>query len=286
MSGEPPAENGGAGAGAVGAIPYGNRAAFWGGIAAVTAGVVLHLPMYLGAADMHYRLADMSMDMPMAIGMVLIVVGLGATVFGLYDPSSAQRRDRAARLRVRALDEAAIRPAHVGLLLVLAIAVTIDVMKPTSLAFVVPGFAKEYDLKSPNNPTGHPAAALLPLAGIAGTVVGSFLWGWLGDRIGRRASILLAGVLFIATAICGAMPSYQLNLVMCFLMGLGVGGMLPITFALMAETIPARHRGWLMVSSAATWSAPTSSRAGWRRSSSRSSAGASSGCSGCRRASF
>jgi putative MFS transporter len=34
---------------------------------------------------------------------------------------------------------------------------------------------------------------------------------------------------------------------MCFIMGLGAGGMLPITFALIAETIPARHRGWLMV---------------------------------------
>jgi MFS transporter, putative metabolite:H+ symporter len=38
-----------------------------------------------------------------------------------------------------------------------------------------------------------------------------------------------------------------MNLVVCFIMGLGVGGMLPIVFALMAETIPARHRGWLMV---------------------------------------
>jgi putative MFS transporter len=34
---------------------------------------------------------------------------------------------------------------------------------------------------------------------------------------------------------------------MCFMMGIGAGGLLPITFALMAETIPARHRGWLMV---------------------------------------
>jgi MFS transporter, putative metabolite:H+ symporter len=34
---------------------------------------------------------------------------------------------------------------------------------------------------------------------------------------------------------------------MCFLMGVAVGGMLPIAFALLAETIPARHRSWLMV---------------------------------------
>jgi putative MFS transporter len=43
------------------------------------------------------------------------------------------------------------------------------------------------------------------------------------------------------------MPSYPINLVMCFVMGLGVGGMLPIIFSLVSETIPARHRGWIIV---------------------------------------
>jgi putative MFS transporter len=52
---------------------------------------------------------------------------------------------------------------------------------------------------------------------------------------------------FIATSICGSMPVFALNMVMCFVMGLGVGGMLPIMFTIMAETIPARHRGWLLV---------------------------------------
>jgi len=80
-----------------------------------------------------------------------------------------------------------------------------------------------------------------------GAAAGGLIFGWLGDRIGRRASILLAGVLFVTTAICGAMPGFSWNLLMCFLMGLGGGGMLPIAFALLAETIPARHRGWLMV---------------------------------------
>jgi putative MFS transporter len=43
------------------------------------------------------------------------------------------------------------------------------------------------------------------------------------------------------------MPAYQWNLVMCFLMGIGAGGMIPITFAMIAESVPTRHRGWLMV---------------------------------------
>jgi len=219
----------------------------WAGIAAVTAGVLMHLPMYLQAADDGYRLSGMSLDAPMIAGMVLILGGLAATAYGLFPKVTPAGRGPVAPLSVRALDDARIRPAHVGLLIVMAAAVTIDVMKPTTLAFVLPGFAEEYGLKSPLNPGGQVPAALLPLAGITGTVLGSLTWGWLGDRIGRRASILLAGVLFMATAICGAMPSYELNLVMCFVMGLGAGGMLPIIFTLIAETIPARHRGWLMV---------------------------------------
>ena len=232
---------------AVGGVTYARPAAFWVGIACVSAGVLLHLPMYVGAADMGYRLAGMAMDPPMIAGMMLIVVGLVATTFGLVSRRPGPQADEVGPIRVRALDDAPIRPAHIGLLLIMTAAVTIDVMKPTTLGFVLPGMTTEYGLTSALNPGGSTPAALLPLVGITGTVIGSFTWGWLGDRIGRRASILLAAVLFIATAVCGSMPSFSLNLLMCFVMGLGAGGMLPITFALMAETVPARHRGWVMV---------------------------------------
>ncbi|MFE3193238.1 MFS transporter [Nocardia sp. NPDC059240] len=219
--------------------------AFWAGLALTILGTALHFPMFLQARDMNYRLAGMRMDNAMLAGMAFILIGLALTTYGLV-PVGAHR-DRVARLRVRALDDAPIGRVHIVLLLVMATAITIDVMKPTTLAFVVPGVGREYGLKSPTHPAGDLPVALLPLAGITGTVLGSFLWGWLGDRIGRRAAILLAGVVFVATAICGAMPSFELNLVMCFIMGLGAGGMLPIAFTLLAETIPARHRGWLLV---------------------------------------
>nr|WP_152471490.1 MFS transporter [Nocardiopsis gilva] len=124
---------------------------------------------------------------------------------------------------------------------------TVDAMKPVTLGFVAPGMTAEYGLRSPLNPEGGLPVALLPLSGLIGTVVGSLLWGSMADRIGRRSAILLAGVLFVSTAGCGAMPSFAWNLVMCALMGVAAGGMLPITFSLLAETIPARHRGWVMV---------------------------------------
>lgn len=238
LPGRPPARGG---------ITFHHAGAFWFGIVAVSVGVALHLPMFVGAADMDYMLVGMDMDRPMITGMLLIMVGIAATMYGLIPRRAASPSGATANLRIRALDDTPISGAHVALLLVMAAAITIDVMKPTMLGFVVPGMAVEYGLKSPVNPSGDLPVAWLPLAGIAGTVLGSLAWGWLGDHLGRRASILLAGVLFIATSICGSMPTFHLNMFMCFMMGVGVGGMLPITFTLMAETIPARHRGWIMV---------------------------------------
>ena len=230
-----------------GRVTFHQPVAFWFGVVAVTAGVIAHIPMYLMGKDNGYKLVGMPMDRPMMIGMAAIIVGLIASLYGLYPRSIAVNAGKASKIRVSALDDAPLKATHVGLLLAMAMAVMIDIMKPTALAFVMPGMTLEYGLKSPLNPNGTLPAVWVALAGITGTVMGSFLWGWLGDKIGRRASILYAGIGFIGTSICGAMPDFYWNLAMCFLMGLAVGGMLPICYALLAETIPARHRGWLMI---------------------------------------
>jgi putative MFS transporter len=229
-----------------GNIIFRSKGAFWIGFLAVTIGMGLQLPMYTDAAAMGYKLVGMPMSTTMDIGMVMVIVGLFITLYSLIPPKS-EIETGDYNLKISALDDAKINLFHIGLLFVMAIAITLDVMKPTILSFVVPGVAKEYGLKSPLNPHGIIPVAWLPFSGITGTVLGSFLWGWLGDKIGRRASILMAGITFIATSSCGCMPSFWMNCVMCFVMGWGVGGMLPIIFTLIAETIPAKHRGWLMV---------------------------------------
>jgi putative MFS transporter len=234
--------------GKVTGIEYVHPAAFHFGAVAVSVGILLQLPFFFDAKAAHYQLHGRPVSHLMLFGNFLVVLGVASVAYGLFPKLSKLKDGTVSKIKVRAMDEAPIKPAHIALLVVMAAAVTIDVMKPTSLAFIAPGIAKEYGLKSPLNPhsTGLPVA-LYPLSGISGTVIGSFLWGWFGDKIGRRASIMLAAVLFIAVSTCGTMPTFQLNLFSCFVMGLGVGGMLPITFALMAETIPARHRGWVMV---------------------------------------
>lgn len=223
-------------------LTFRNRLAFWIGTLLSSIGVLLHLPMYISAAPMGYRMAGMTPDWKMTAGMVLILIGLGLAAYGLT-PRMRKRKP----LKVRVDAETKMNPAMIQLLIVLAVAIVIDAMKPITLAFVAPGVAAEYGLTSPNNPDGGLPVALLPLAGITGTVIGSFVWAWFGDRAGRRASIVLAGLVFMTTSICGTMPSFTWNLFMCFLMGLGAGGMLPVAFTMIAETVPTRHRGWLIV---------------------------------------
>ena len=77
--------------------------------------------------------------------------------------------------------------------------------------------------------------------------MGSILWGIIADIYGRKASILLSAVMFVGTSICGAMPSLAWNVGMCFMMGAAAGGMLPVTYALLAEMMPSDHRGWALV---------------------------------------
>jgi putative MFS transporter len=86
-----------------------------------------------------------------------------------------------------------------------------------------------------------------PFSALVGTVIGSVIWGVLADIYGRKASILLSAVMFVGTSICGAMPSLAWNVGMCFLMGVAAGGMLPVTYALLAEMMPSKHRGWALV---------------------------------------
>jgi len=215
--------------------------AFWGGALAVSVGVALHLPMFFMAADMNYRLAGMPMDTGMYWGMVLIVAGTIAAGYGLL-PRPGMTNAPLADL-ANALPDVArerITRAHWGLLLTLTFALIIDTMKPASLGFVIPGMAAEYGLP-------RPTIAIVAFFALSGTALGSVIWGVLADRLGRRAAILLAAIMFIGTSICGAMPSFIGNIIMCFLMGLSAGGMLPIAYTLLSELVPARHRGWLVV---------------------------------------
>jgi putative MFS transporter len=218
-----------------------NRLAFWSGSAMVAAGVALHLPMFWMGRKIGFRLVGMPMDDGMLAGMGLIVAGVIAAGYGLL-PRRPQRgvEGSIAHVAVVQPEDAPLTKAHWVQIGLLAVALVIDIMKAATLGFVTPGMRSEYGISST-------AVAVLPLCALIGTTLGSFVWGALADIYGRRASILLAAVLFVGTSICGAMPSFAWNVFMCFMMGLAAGGMLPVANALLAEIMPTKHRGWCLV---------------------------------------
>jgi putative MFS transporter len=212
--------------------------AFWLGCAIVTAGVLTHVPMLLMGRHNHYVLAGMPMGTAMLWGMAAIVAGVALAGYGLLPRTAAGAR--AGFEPIAPPENAPLSAHHWMVAALLALALVIDIMKPASLGFVTPGMRAEYSISSAT-------VAWLPFAALAGTAVGSFVWGGLADLYGRRGAILLSSVMFIGTSICGAMPSFWWNVAMCFLMGAAAGGMLPVAYALLAEIMPTRHRGWCLV---------------------------------------
>lgn len=147
-------------------------------------------------------------------------------------------------------------------------ALTIDISKTSTLGFVIPGLRTEYGIDAST-------ASLLAVSGLSGTALGALLCGRLADRVGRRACYLLATLGFTATSMCGTMPDFGGNVVMCFLMGIAVGGLAPMLITVLGDLFPGRGRGaavtglsivataigYLVASGSALWLEPVF---GWR----------------------
>jgi putative MFS transporter len=214
--------------------------AFILGVILVTGGVLMHAPMFLMGRHNHFVLAGMPIGWDMIAGMVAIVAGCGIAAYGLLPREIAGQLAAQHDIVVTPPEDARLGAAHWGLMSVLVLALIIDIMKPATLGFTLPGMMSEYHVTKAT-------VSSFPFSALVGTVLGSVIWGTLADVYGRKATILVSAVMFVGTSICGAMPSLWWNVGMCFMMGVAAGGMLPVTYALLAEMMPSKHRGWALV---------------------------------------
>jgi putative MFS transporter len=155
--------------------------------------------------------------------------------------SAAAKAPKPANAEVlRAMDASRMTPTHWAMAARTYLGLIVDTMKPATLGFMLPGMRAEYHLS-------NSTVALFPLCALIGLTIGSVVFGALGDIVGRRASFIFTALLFATTALCAFMPWFQWHLGMCFLMGVAAGGELPLLYTLLAESMPARHRGWMGV---------------------------------------
>jgi putative MFS transporter len=156
---------------------------------------------------------------------------------------SARSKDKLRRAQhdaLAALDHLPVNRFHWRLLLLSGLGWMFDGMDTILLSLVLPALALDWQL----------SAAQVGFIGTVdrfGALCGAALAGLLADRYGRRtlfqASLLVYSLGSGVLALTAHLPSF---LFVRFLVGLGLGGELPVVATLIAESVPARERGRLL----------------------------------------
>src|SRR5690349_16373997 len=114
------------------------------------------------------------------------------------------------------------------------------------IGYVTAALTKEWQL-----PYWQGGAILL--ASGLGAVPGAFIWGWLGDRIGRRTVFIWSAVtISLATGLMvftpgpsALIPGWLFLSFFRFFVGIGNAGIFTIDLPLVQEFMPAYKRGWV-----------------------------------------
>jgi AAHS family 4-hydroxybenzoate transporter-like MFS transporter len=141
----------------------------------------------------------------------------------------------------RLLDERGLSSFQIKLLAWSFFMVLIDGYDITAIAFAAPSLVKEWGLKP---------GALGPVlsASLIGILFGSAVFGWVGDRFGRKAALVWSNLVFGVFTLAAA---YSTDLTQMFwlrlLAGIGIGGVIPNAVAINAESAPRKMRATLAI---------------------------------------
>ncbi|MDO5745915.1 MAG: MFS transporter [Micrococcaceae bacterium] len=97
-------------------------------------------------------------------------------------------------------------------------------------------------------------AALLGTGNLVGMALGAFLWGTIADKIGRKKAFTWTLLIFSLFTVAGALaPGFAWFVAFRFLAGVGLGGCIPVDYALVGEFTPAKQRGRVLTAMDGWW---------------------------------
>jgi MFS transporter, AAHS family, 4-hydroxybenzoate transporter len=139
------------------------------------------------------------------------------------------------------LDEYGVGSFHYKLLFWTVLMALIDGYDIGAVAFAAPSLIREWHI-------APKALGLVLSASNFGVLFGSQIFGWVGDRYGRKTALILGNVLF---GIFTFIAAYSTNLTemswLRFIAGLGIGGVIPNIVAINAESAPRDKRATLAI---------------------------------------
>jgi MFS transporter, AAHS family, 4-hydroxybenzoate transporter len=141
----------------------------------------------------------------------------------------------------RLLDERGLSPFQIRLVVWSLLLALIDGYDIAAIAFAAPRLTAEWGLKRGD---------LGPIftASLAGILFGSALFGWIGDRFGRKIALIGANLLFGVFTLAAAFANGPGEMFwLRFAGGIGIGGVIPNVVALNTESAPHNLRATLAI---------------------------------------
>lgn len=122
-----------------------------------------------------------------------------------------------------------------------------DAMDVGLLSFVIAALQKEWGLDAKQ-------MAWIGSVNSIGMAVGALLFGLLSDRIGRKQVFIITLLLFsIGSGVSAFATTLTVFMIIRFLIGMGLGGELPVASTLVSESVPAKDRGRVVVLLESFW---------------------------------
>ncbi|MBW4095046.1 MAG: MFS transporter [Acidobacteria bacterium] len=122
-----------------------------------------------------------------------------------------------------------------------------DAWDVTLNGFLIPLLSKEWGLTAGG-------AAWVGTSNLIGMAVGAFAWGSIADIIGRKKAFSYTLLVFSIFTVAGAFsPDIYWFCVLRFIAGFGLGGCIPVDYALVGEFTPSKYRGRVLTAMDAWW---------------------------------